>query len=319
VSTILTGLADVELHTIHQLYEFIFHLKRNALMKVLSIASLMALATVVATAQAPATNLTTTSGQVQSQNERENDRNDFVAPQVFQAAGSSAASIQSTVDAYRAALGATNNGNTATALTSGRREINWDGGSPTVNTTTAPVTPFDTFLNTRGARFTTPGLGLSQAPVSGGPQNGLVGLFNNSNYANIFKAFSQQRLFTPVGSNVTDGIFFVPGTNGTVPAVVSGFGAIFTDVDRPLNSKHGERPSTVIRYYGADGRLLFTSAVPAAPGDGNFSFFGIVFNDARIARVSIQAGNVAPGPDDDARHDIVMMDDFFYGEPQAIQ
>ena len=35
----------------------------------------------------------------------------FVAPTVFQAAGPSAASIQSTVDQYRAALGAVNNGN----------------------------------------------------------------------------------------------------------------------------------------------------------------------------------------------------------------
>ena len=35
----------------------------------------------------------------------------FVTPTVFQAAGPSAASIQSTVDQFRAALGAVNNGN----------------------------------------------------------------------------------------------------------------------------------------------------------------------------------------------------------------
>jgi len=44
-----------------------------------------------------------------------------------------------------------------------------------------------------------------------------------------------------------------------------------------------------------------------------------VFGDARIAAVRIQAGNVAPGPTDDARHDIVMMDDFIYGEPQLLK
>ena len=38
-------------------------------------------------------------------------RKRFVAPTVFQAAGTSAASIQSTVDQFRAALGVTNNGN----------------------------------------------------------------------------------------------------------------------------------------------------------------------------------------------------------------
>src|SRR2546429_7414214 len=55
------------------------------------------------------------------------DREQSVPPIVFQVAGPTAASIQSTVDAFRAELGATNNGNTAGPLTSGHREINWDG------------------------------------------------------------------------------------------------------------------------------------------------------------------------------------------------
>src|SRR5207247_4249649 len=100
---------------------------------------------------------------------------EFVVPVVFQAAGPTADSIQSSVDAFRAALGNPNNGNNAGPLQTGRREINWDGGG-TNNTTTPPVTPFDVFLNTRGARFTTRGTGLSQAPPSGGPQGGLAAL-----------------------------------------------------------------------------------------------------------------------------------------------
>jgi len=63
--------------------------------------------------------------------------------------------------------------------------------------------------------------------------------------------------------------------------------------------------------------LLFRSSVPASPGDGSFSFLGIVFAEPRIARVRITSGDVAPGPDDDREHDVVMMDDFIYGEPQA--
>ena len=63
---------------------------------------------------------------------------------------------------------------------------------------------------------------------------------------------------------------------------------------------------------------LFSSSVPASPGNGSFSFFGIVFNDARIASVRIKTGDVAPGPNDDRNHDIVMMDDFIYGEPQLL-
>src|SRR5262249_38981761 len=241
---------------------------------------------------------------------------------VFQAAGPNAASIQGTVDAFRAALGDPNNLNNPGPLLTGRREINWDGGDPTILDTTAPVTPFNVFLNTRGSQFTTPGTGLSQAPASGGPEGGLAVLFNNDTYGTIFKTFSPSRLFTPVGSNITDAVFFIPGGNGAVPATVRGFGAVFTDVDQPDGSssgKRGDKASTLIEYFDQNGRQLFRSFVPASPGDGNLSFFGIVFDDARIASVHIKAGNVAAAPNDDRSHDIVMMDDFIYGEPQPLQ
>jgi hypothetical protein len=238
-----------------------------------------------------------------------------VLPIVFQAAGPTSDSIQSTVDAFRSALGDPNNNNNPGPLDNGRREINWDGGG--VDTTTPPVTPFNVFLNTRGAHFTTPGKGLSQAPPSGGAQGGLAALFNNPTYGTIFSTFSPKRLFTPVGSNITKGLFFVPGTNGGVAATITGFGAVFTDVDHPDGKKH-ENPSTSIEYFGVDGELLFRGSVPASPGDGSQSFLGIMFNDPVIARVRIQSGNVAPGPDDDGKHDVVVMDDFIYGEPQPL-
>ena len=254
---------------------------------------------------------------------RAQGKQDLLPPTVFQAAGLTADSIQSTVDAYRVALDPLNhnNGNNPGLLTSGHREINWDGGNPNIVDTTPPVTPFNTFQNTRGAQFTTPGLGLSQAPVSGGPQGGLVELFKNPTYGTIFTAFSPSRLFTPVGSNVTEALFFLPGSNGAVPAKVTGFGAVFTDVDQPDGSgpskKRGNRgASTLIEYFGADGKVLFSSFVPASPGDASLSFFGIVFDEPLIARVRITTGDTAPGPDDDQNQDIVMMDDFIYGEPQ---
>ena len=249
-----------------------------------------------------------------------NTRKDFVPPLVFQAAGPTAASIQSTVDAFRAVPGfETNNGNNPPPLDrSGRREINWDGGNPAITATTPPVTPFTTFLTTRGSQFTTPGIGLSQVALSG-----LAGLFNNLTYEDIFSVFSASRLFTPVGSNITEALFFVPGTNGRDPATVRGFGAVFTDIDQPDGSGPGKKKgnrgaSTLMEYFDADGKLLFSSFVPASPGDGSLSFFGIVFDDALIAGVRITTGNVAPGPDDDGKNDIVMMDDFIYGEPQPL-
>jgi hypothetical protein len=42
-----------------------------------------------------------------------------------------------------------------------------------------------------------------------------------------------------------------------------------------------------------------------------------VFDDARIAQVRITSGDVAPGPDD-GQKDIVVMDDFVYGEPHPL-
>jgi hypothetical protein len=231
-------------------------------------------------------------------------------PVVFQAAGPNAASIQSTVDAFRAALGNTVNGNNPGPLLVGHREINWDGGNPAIVATTPPVTPFDTFTNTRGARFTTPGMGLSQATPAG-----LAVLFNNPTYANIFATFSPSRLFTPVGSNITNGTFFIPGSNAVTAAAVSGFGVVFTDVDQQVGNK---KASTQVEYFDARGKRIFQAFVPASPGDGSLSFIGIKFDDARIAAIRITTDAI-PGVNDDKNNDVVMMDDFIYGEPQLVQ
>src|SRR4030095_425898 len=188
-------------------------------------------------------------------------------PVVFQAAGPTPQSILSTVDAFRAALGVTNNGSNPGPLDSGHREINWDGGGAN-NTTSPPVTPFDVFLNSRGAQFTTRGTGLTQAPPAGGPDGGLAQLFNNPTYGTIFKTFSPPRLFGTVGSNVMDALFFIPGTNGGTAARVNGFGVVFTDVDQPSGRGKANGLATQIRVFGADGKLVFRGSAPAAPGDG---------------------------------------------------
>jgi hypothetical protein len=142
---------------------------------------------------------------------------------------SSPASIQGFVTTFQNDLGGINNGNTLMSFPTGRREINWDGGGG-VSTSASGGTPFDVFLNNRGARFITPGTGFLQATPAGlatAPPNG----FNNPTYANIFSTFSPLRDFTPVGSNVTQGLFFTPGSNGGTPATVSGFGAVFSNVE----------------------------------------------------------------------------------------
>ena len=100
----------------------------------------------------------------------------------------------------------------------------------------------------------------------------------------------------------------MPG-GGDTPATTRGFGAVF--VGEPDGG-------TLIEYFDADDTLLFSSSVPASPGDGGLSFFGIVFDDARIAWVRITSGDAAPGPGD-GKQGIVVMDDLIYGEPQALR
>lgn len=233
------------------------------------------------------------------------------APIVFSVGGdATTASIQPTVDTFRAALGNPNNGNAPGPLAGGRREINWDGGGSDAN---APGgTPFDVFLNTRGGQFTTPGTGFVQAPPSGGPSSGLEGFFGNATYGDDFGTFSSPRLFVPTGSNITEGVFSLPGSNGALPAAVSGFGAVFTDVDLA---------GTTIEYFDAGGNLVYTGSVPLGKvADKSLSFLGVVFNAGElIARVRITSGNAPLGSAviDGGAVDLVAMDDFLYSEPRT--
>jgi hypothetical protein len=126
---------------------------------------------------------------------------------VFQGAGPNISSIQALVDQFRLAIGGINNMNNANdngQITSGRREINWDGGGNNPNTAPGP-TPFTVFLASRGANIVTPGTGFVQATPAV-----LATTFNNSSYANIFSTFSPLRLFSPIGSNITEVQFFIP-------------------------------------------------------------------------------------------------------------
>ena len=222
------------------------------------------------------------------------------------------ASIQGTVDSFRAALGNPNNGNAPGPLAGGRREINWDGGGPPVDANSPGGTPFDVFLNNRGARFTTPGTGFLQGPPSGGPDGGFEDFFNNSSLGEIFGVFSKNRIFSPVNSNITDVSFFIPGTNGSQPATVTGFGAIFTDVDL--------LGSASIELFDIHNNSIFSQNVsPGTVPKGSFSFLGIADAVEQIFRVRITSGNAPIGPKGGARGvDLVAMDDFFHAEPQRV-
>jgi hypothetical protein len=231
----------------------------------------------------------------------------LAVPVVFQVGGSNqTSSVQATVDAFRTDLGSPNNGHAAGPLNSGRREINWDGGGAA---TTVSPNPFNGFQNIRGALLESPtATGFVQAPPSG-----LATQFGNASYGTIFGTFSLQRLFTPIGSNITDVTFFIPGTNGALPATVTAFGAVFTDVDLG-NSSH-------LEFFGLQGNSLGVFDVPAGTtADASLSFLGVDFGAERIARVRITSGNTALSATatDGGGVDVVAMDDFLYSEPRAV-
>lgn len=218
----------------------------------------------------------------------------------YSAAGSDAAAIQGVVDAFRNAVGTPNNGNTPGPLPSGRREINWDGGGDAAPATTFPVpmTTFNTAPLSRGGVFTTPGTNFE---ISGQPTPEF-GDFNAS-YPVIFTTFSSPRLFTSLGSNITDVHFFTPGTD--IAATTNAFGAVFTDVDLAA--------TTSVEYFNRADESVAKLFAP--PSNNGLSFVGLVFSDERVARVRIISGNTAPGPSESSVVDVVVMDDFIYGEP----
>jgi hypothetical protein len=227
----------------------------------------------------------------------------WAAPVVREASGPTAASIQAAVDQFRSDLGP-NNGIVAGSQPGGRREINWDGGGAA-----APPTIDGQRLTrfaARGSTFVTPGTGFE---TSGSPSPEFADI--NPAYGALFAPFSPPRLFVALDTNVMDVFFNVPG-NVAVPAGVTGFGAVFTDVD--------SETSTVLQFFAPDGALLFERAVPATTGDETQSFLGVFFDRGEIVgRVRIVSGNAALGPNETGARDLVAMDDFIYGEPVSTE
>jgi len=220
-----------------------------------------------------------------------------------------AGALTNTIEAYRLLLGGENNGGEPGSRTAGRREINWDG---VPDEQSAPNGYDPDFFNAptapraRGAVLSTPGESLMISADSDNPDNALPRFGNlNPSYADIFQTFSAERLFSPVGSNIADLTFFVPGSD--TPAVSRGFGAVYTDID----TEH-----TAFEYFDIDGNSLGKYGAPVA--NEGLSFLGVIFPEPIVHRVRISYGTAALGPDDGDGVDVAVMDDFIYGEPQPV-
>ncbi len=217
--------------------------------------------------------------------------------------GANPASLTTVRDQFRSDLG----GGTISAANGSygglRREINWDGVPANSSAPNSFPADFFNVTSPRGLVVATPGSGFQ---VSGAVGGTVAINFGNFNAGYTFQPFSAQRMFTAVGSNVFDVYFFVPGTS--VAAVVDGFGAVFEDVD--------QSSTTSVQFFDAAGANLGTYFVPSL--SGGLSFLGAYTSNGKpkIARVRITNGNALIGASDNgAGSDIVVNDDFIYGEP----
>jgi len=214
--------------------------------------------------------------------------------------------ITASVGEYRTLLGDLNP-NVKDEQPGGRREINWDAvPAQLTNIDNFPAAFFNT-NSPRGVVFSTNGTGFRISDV------GYVDV--NSHYQDEFNTFSPKKLFVARGSTIIDVSFFVAGSQ--TPATVTGFGSVFEDVNRGS--------STTIEYFDVNGHRLLKLNVPKKSDERGLSFAGAVFASRIVAKVRITAGNTPIGPDafdgvkvGGQKVDLVVTDDFIYGEPRAI-
>ena len=134
------------------------------------------------------------------------------------------------------------NPNNGQSFQNGRREINWDGVPDQFASPNNMPANFFNVNSPRGAVFTT---ACSNATfrVSSNAASGVPVRFGeiDASYTNTFTTFSAQKLFTVISGsaipcNMLTVNFFIPGTE--IPATVSGFGVVFTDVDLAGDAAH---------------------------------------------------------------------------------
>ncbi len=242
----------------------------------------------------------------------------FAQAQVVRSAvGIGVAAAQAARDQFRLDLGGGVVSGANGSFGGARREINWDGVPAASSTPNNLAGNFFNSTSPRGAVFSTPGTGFQVSGAAGDVGTGQPAAANfgniNASYSSVFNPFTAQRLFTPIGSNITDVTFFVAGTN--TAGLTSGFGSIFSDVDLANVSS--------IQFFDGANISLGSFFVPHFTGATapHFSFLGVSFAAPTISRVRIVTGNAALSattPDQNGfPNDLVVMDDFLYGEVTA--
>lgn len=237
------------------------------------------------------------------------------AQDVFSDSGQSASDISDTVDAFRAALGDLNPFEPVN-FGSGRRQINWDAAPDSIsapNNFPGDFFNFNASPRARGIEFSTPGSGFQLSATAASGQ-GADFTNINSAYDGTFEAFSPERLFTPINSNITDVLFFDPADQ-TTSAATNGFGVVFSDVDL-------QNTTSIELFDRQDDSLgvFYADTYVGLADDEHFSFLGISYTDSIISRARITTGTDALGGLEDPSNniDLVVMDDIIFGEPSAV-
>jgi hypothetical protein len=211
--------------------------------------------------------------------------------------------IAAKVAEFRTLIGDPNNAGVAGQQNSGRREVNWDGAGarPFNNANNFPADFFNNNVT----------VGLVYNGASFRNDSSLFAEINPT-YANEFKAFSPKVMFSAIGTNVIDLFFQVAGARTS--AAVTGFGAVFADVDLPN--------TTSIELFDKDGKSLGRFDAPTRSDANGLSFVGAKFDAAIVARVKIKCGDAALAADvndltSGGTKDVVVIDNVIYGEPTA--
>jgi hypothetical protein len=202
--------------------------------------------------------------------------------------------------AFQTLAGNPANGATAGEQPSGRREIRWDAVPPEATNTDA--FPNDFFRKNGLIYAASSGLRVSDNDFSD----------INPAYQDQFNAFSAPKSFSAIGTQVADLSFRVAGSD--TAASVTGFGVVFSDVDVD--------GSASITPYTSDGKSLGRYDAPVRTDSAGHSFIGVVFADPVVARVVVTSGQAPLGSDRNdisagGDQDLVVMDDFIFGEPRS--
>lgn len=230
---------------------------------------------------------------------------------MFTGGGSTAA--PNAENAFKAAIGGTDNGAIPREQSSGLRDVNWDGiptdgsdslGATSINAHTVSLPP--SRVQSWGLRVNGP-LAVSDDAFASA----------NAGTNNKLHPFTSPSLAAPFNTNTLELDVIAPTAPGSAPAAAAtrGLGAIFTNVNLPN--------TTWIDYYNGDSLVSRVFAPTAAAGAASFA--GALFPSAIVTKVVITLGtamifswdgsSVTAGPANSGSTDLVAADDVVLAEP----